>query len=248
LLAAILEQLDEVGGLNYCRREQTIEGRVLDHACDARILVKALAKEWIKELPAPTLTILLDVVLSQDDTVSEGDGFQLVVNRAYLDLNLKSNGKMQLYFHAYFWHAFISQLQRKVESTVLTGSDQLARLAKYAAKPKQVADMVGKYAFGEKEYQRFVEEFGGRKPFKKVKLIEELQRALFVAQIQENTEQLDLIEKLLIQLLGYKDIEVRDEAVIILNMLYDGIDWQLTSAFTPIIRCVGQHFKVNLVV
>ena len=51
-----------------------------------------------------------------------------------------------------------------------------------------------------------------------------------------------------IQRLGYKDIEVRDEAVIILNMLYDGIDWQLTSAFKPLVRCVGQHFKVNLTV
>jgi hypothetical protein len=41
--------------------------------------------------------------------------------------------------------------------------------------------MVNKYSFGEKDYQRFVEEFGGRKAIKKVKLIEELQRALFVA-------------------------------------------------------------------
>jgi virulence-associated protein VapD len=101
----------------------------------------------------------------------------------------------------------------------------IARLARFALKPKQVADMVSKYSFGEKDYHRFVEEFGGRKAVKKVKLIEELQRALFVAQIQENQEQLNWIEKILIQLLGYKDVEVRDEAVIILNMLYDGIDW-----------------------
>ena len=31
-------------------------------------------------------------------------------------------------------------------------------------------------------------------------------------------------------------------------MLYDGIDWQLTNAFVPVVRCVGQHFKVNLTV
>lgn len=29
-------------------------------------------------------------------------------------------------------------------------------------------------------------------------------------------------------------------------MLYDGVDWQMQSAFRPVIRCVGQHFKVDL--
>lgn len=41
--------------------------------------------------------------------------------------------------------------------------------------------MVIKYKFGEDEYRRFVEEFGNRKTVKKVRLIEELQRALFAA-------------------------------------------------------------------
>lgn len=44
---------------------------------------------------------------------------------------------------------------------------------------------------------------------------------------------------MLIQLLGYYDISVRDQAVVLLNMLYDGIDWQLTSAFKPVVRVVG---------
>ena len=63
-----------------------------------------------------------------------------------------------------------------------------------------------------------------------------------------NKESLFLIEKILIQLLGYYDMLVRDQAVILLNMLYDGVDWQLGSGFKPIIRCVGQHFKVSLTV
>ena len=41
---------------------------------------------------------------------------------------------------------------------------------------------------------------------------------------------------------------VRDQAVVLLNMLYDGVDWQLTSAFRPVVRVVGQHFKVSLIV
>jgi hypothetical protein len=151
------------------------------------LLVKALSKASLVELPAKKLTILFEITLFPDES-SQPDSkeFSLCLNRKYVDLNLKSNGKMQLYFHAYFWHAFITQLQKRVETSGIANSAQLTRMAKFALKPKQVADMVSKYAFGEKDYKRLVEEFGGRKPFKKVKLIEELQRALFVAQIQEN--------------------------------------------------------------
>jgi starch synthase len=75
-----------------------------------------------------------------------------------------------------------------------------------------------------------------------------LQRSLLFAQISDDRASLTLIEKLLVQLLGYSDISVRDQAIIFLNMLYDGVDWQLQSAFRPVVRVVGQHFKVNIIV
>lgn len=31
-------------------------------------------------------------------------------------------------------------------------------------------------------------------------------------------------------------------------MLYDGVDWQLQEAFRPVVRSVGQHFVVNVMV
>ena len=46
-----------------------------------------------------------------------------------------------------------------------------------------------------------------------------------MAQIDDNKDSLKLIEKVLIQLMGYQDIFVRDQAVILLNMIYDGVDW-----------------------
>lgn len=45
--------------------------------------------------------------------------------------------------------------------------------------------------------------------------------------------------------MGYCEISIRDQAVVLLNMLYDGVDWQLQEAFRPIIRSVGQHFIVE---
>lgn len=43
-----------------------------------------------------------------------------------------------------------------------------------------------------------------------MKYLEEIQRALFVAQIADDKEGLYWIEKLLIQLQGYCDITIRD--------------------------------------
>ena len=84
-----------------------------------------------------------------------------------------------------------------------------------------------------------VEDFGGRKQVKKLKLLEDIQRSLFVAQISDDKDTLYWIERILVQLLGYHDMNVRDQAVVLLNMLYDGVDWQLTSAFKPVVRTVG---------
>ena len=48
--------------------------------------------------------------------------------------------------------------------------------------------------------------------------------------------------------MGYPDIAIRDQAVVLLNMLYDEVDWQLQEAFRPVIRTVGQHFIINTVI
>jgi len=58
-----------------------------------------------------------------------------------------------------------------------------------------------------------------------MKHLEEIQRSLFVAQIADDKEGLYWIEKLLVQLMGYNDMSIRDQSIVLLNMLYDGVDW-----------------------
>jgi hypothetical protein len=33
-----------------------------------------------------------------------------------------------------------------------------------------------------------------------------------------------------------------------LHQLYDSLDWQLTSAFRPVVRTVGQHINIQAIV
>ena len=46
--------------------------------------------------------------------------------------------------------------------------------------------------------------------------------------------------------MGYCDIAVRDQAVVLLNMIYDEVDWQLQEAFKTSIRTIGQNFMINM--
>ena len=39
--------------------------------------------------------------------------------------------------------------------------------------------------------------------------------------------------------MGFCDIMVRDQSVVLLNMLYDEVDWQLQEAFRPVIRTIA---------
>lgn len=121
----------------------------------------------------------------------------------------------------------------------------MARILGLSQTLSKVIVNIKKFPFHEKMYYKYVNEFGKRNTTKKMKYLEEIQRALFVAQIADDEQGLYWIEKLLIQLMGYCELSIRDQAVVLLNMLYDGVDWQLQEAFRPIVRTVGQHFDVT---
>ena len=123
----------------------------------------------------------------------------------------------------------------------------MARLIGLASTLTRVIVNISKFPFNEKIYAKYANEFGKKNKQRKPGLLEEVQRALFVAQIADDKNALYWIEKLLIQLQGYYEMTVRDQAIVLLNMLYDGVDWQLQEAFRPVIRCVGQHFVVSII-
>ena len=167
----------------------------------------------------------------------------LQLNKAYIELTMKSNGKADLYFHGYFWERYLRSLydnqeknlmgqlnaQKKkmkkaevsddetVEKTeeseappvVSSGgkveifSDKfpfMKRLIGLSATISKVIANIKKFPFHEKMYLKYAGEFGQRNLGKKMKYLEEIQRALFVAQIADDQNGLYWIEKLLIQL------------------------------------------------
>ena len=120
---------------------------------------------------------------------------------SHFDLAMRANGKAEIYFHAYFWTTYVDALAVACsqEGSDLLSTPEISRMRSLSTRPQLVIDKIQSLPFGPEQYRSFVEAFGGRdKQIKKIQLIEELQRYLFVAQIYENSGSLKLIEKILV--------------------------------------------------
>lgn len=53
---------------------------------------------------------------------------------------------------------------------------------------------------------------------------------------------------MLIGMLGHAIKEIRDAAVIALNIIYDGMDWQINGAMTVKVSNAGRKFQMNYLV
>lgn len=125
---------------------------------------------------------------------------------------MRANGKADLYFHSYFIERYLQSLtdaESRIEGQdVSNGVDILnankhpfmKRILGLSQTLSKVIINIKKFPFHEKMYKKYMTEFGMRQTSKKMKYLEEIQRALFVAQIADDREGLFWIEKLLIQL------------------------------------------------
>lgn len=120
---------------------------------------------------------------------------------SHFELAMRANGKAEIYFHSYFWTTYIDKLASACgqdDSEQLANSPEIARMRSLSTRPQLVLDKIKSLPFGVEQYKQFVESFGSGKQVKRVELIEQLSRHLFVAQIHDNKESLKLIEKVLI--------------------------------------------------
>lgn len=76
----------------------------------------------------------------------------------------------------------------------------------------------------------------------------ELERTLSDMIIARDIKMNHYLEKLLIGMLGSPILMIRDHAVIMLNILYDGVDWSRRAPFSTKISKVNSKFLVDYLV
>lgn len=130
---------------------------------------------------------------------------------------------------------------------LLNSSIKLRGLYKLARELNKVHESLSFNTFDKARFVTYESLFAS-KGLRKTQTMVELQRYLFYAQIQQDKPSLHYLEKLLVQLLGHYDFEVRDQSIIHLNVLYDGTDWQFSAPFDPKITSVRSQFVIDEVV
>lgn len=153
----------------------------------------------------------VSILSEEDEEPAEG----MFLKSSHLDLAHKANGKLGLYLHAYFTFTFFSFYAKQVAETdfdsLLAGSSELSRLQGLHNTMISFSQRISKYPFSHQQYEKMVNEFGTIKgPRQNSKLLVEIQKSLFVSQIANDTQSLERIERLLIQLLGHKETPIRD--------------------------------------
>lgn len=197
--------LMQSNGLKYTPRERTAEGRIFEHVADAKVLVDRLVQLKSSRISTHSVTPYFVKLVEQTDEnksvelekkfidkiaqdlkVSFKNWF-LTVNKAYIDLTMKANGKADLYFHAYFVEQYIKSLELQAGSSSesiiseLQNHNFMKRIQGLSHILSKVIINIKKFPFHEKMYFKYVNEFGKKQTSKKMKYLEEIQRALFVA-------------------------------------------------------------------
>jgi starch synthase len=80
------------------------------------------------------------------------------------------------------------------------------------------------------------------------KLVNDIDSEVGKLIIARDAESSKYAEKLLIGLLGHPLQAIRDQSVVMMNVLYDGVDWQRRTPFKPRIATVGSKFILEYLI
>jgi len=148
------------------------------------------------------------------------------INQKILELGLNSQGKLDIYSKIHILKALINFIN-------------LEKLKPYTKDFQQMEnDLIKLYKNSQKEkmteekYNEYVKIFtDGEKREEWSKIISSCKKAISIFQNINDLDSIKIYEKLFIQLLGHLDREVRNEAVKVLNIIYDQTTWQEKSPF-----------------
>ena len=165
----------------------------------------------------------IPIILQKEISRKSSD---LQIKKLILDLGFQSHGRLDIYAKIHIIKAIIIYLN---DEDILPYiqifqqmEDDLLKLYQNSLKEK----------INEKKYEEYVNIFTNLEFMDKWKehLIH-CRKLIGIFQNVNDKKSLNILEKLMIQLLGHSEKDVRNNAVRMLNMIYDETTWQEKSAF-----------------
>ena len=208
---------------------------------------KSLAKKIFPNLKKSQEEFLISVEFnnpSLDDPIIPTPSV-FKINQKILELGLNSQGKLDIYSKIHILKALINFIN-------------LEKLKPYTKDFQQMEnDLIKLYKnsqrekMSEEKYNEYVEVFtNGEKREDWSKIISSCKKAISIFQNINDLDSIKIYEKLFIQLLGHLDREVRNEAVKVLNIIYDQTTWQEKSPFpeNTNVKLLGNDLVLELTV
>ena len=209
---------------------------------------KSLAKKIFPNLKKSQEEFLISVEFnnpSLDDPIIPTPSV-FKINQKILELGLNSQGKLDIYSKIHILKALINFINleklKPYTKDFQQMENELIKLYKNSQREKM----------SEEKYNEYVEVFtNGEKREDWSKIISSCKKAISIFQNINDLDSIKIYEKLFIQLLGHLDREVRNEAVKVLNIIYDQTTWQEKSPF-PLentnVKLLGNDLVLELTV
>ena len=168
------------------------------------------------------------------------------INQNILELGLESHGKLDIYTKIHILKALITFINLKKLVPYIKDFEQMENDLIKLYRNSQGEKLT------EKKYIEYVKIFtDSEKREEWAKIISSCKIAIRTFQTINDIESIKFYEKLFIQLLGHIDREIRNDAVKILNIIYDQTTWQDKSPF-PLentkIQLLGEELNLELVI
>lgn len=216
-----------------------------DRVLDVNSMIHLFKKNKLKNLNTFEISLSnFTVHLIDKEINNQSDKLQ--ISRKLFLYGLKTQGRLDIYVKCHVLKQLLS-INSNILNPVLPKefSDSLNTMEKDIYRIITTAEST---PFTEDRYMKYVEIFIDKNK-KKRETIKEIKKLFIVYQNVNEERSLKFCEKLFIQLLGHEDREIRDEAVKLLNMLYDETNWQEKDTFKDtIIKNIGEQFKFDLVI
>jgi len=216
-----------------------------DRLLEVNSLVYLYKNYKLKNTSSLELT-LSNFSISLGDKESKDQNKILQINRKLFLYGLKTIGRLDIYVKCHFLKQLLSLHSNTLGKVVPKEFiESLNTMEKDIYRTITTAETT---PFTEEKYMRYLEIFVDKNK-KKRDVVKEIKKLFIVYQNVNEEVSLKLCEKLFIQLLGHEEKEIRDEAVKLLNMLYDETNWQDKESFKEtIIHTIREQFKFELVV
>ena len=164
-------------------------------------------------------------------------------------LTLHSRGKFDLNFISILCHELSKPFSSKLHPHLFTNEINKSLVVDFYDSGHKILEKARTTKYTQKDFEAHMKLFTVEKEKKLlIHSLGDLEDVLYYAIFCQDKSSMNLLEQLLIALLGHRFPEVREKAVAYLNTIYDGTDWQLRGPYKSRIACVGNQFKLEYLI